>query len=97
MALCWSGIRDYVEVNHQDTKTPSSDLASWWSNLRGPVAIVGYWLKPGLTVWAFALLPDAGQVALRRDLESLYDQHNVATGGTTNIAAEYLDVFAARN
>ena len=55
-----------------------------------------YRLNYGPTLRAFAALSDTGQAALRRDLESLYDQHNVATDGTTSIAAEYLEVVAAR-
>jgi len=56
-----------------------------------------YRVNYGPTLRAFAALSDTGQAALRRDLESLYDQHNVATDGTTNIAAEYLEVVAARS
>ena len=51
----------------------------------------------GPTLRAFAALSDTGQAALRRDLESLYDQHNVATDGTTNTAAEYLELVAVRS
>jgi SAM-dependent methyltransferase len=56
-----------------------------------------YRVNYGPTLSAFAALSDTGQAALRRDLESLYGQHNVATDGTTNIAAEYLEVVAARS
>lgn len=56
-----------------------------------------YRVNYGPTLRAFAALSDTGQAALRRDLESLYEQHNVATDGTTNIAAEYLEVVAARS
>lgn len=56
-----------------------------------------YRVNYGPTLSAFAALSDTGQAALRRDLESLYDQHNVATDGTTNIAAEYLEVVATRS
>jgi SAM-dependent methyltransferase len=56
-----------------------------------------YRVNYGPTLRAFRALSDTGQTALRRDLESLYDQHNVSTDGTTNIAAEYLEVVAARS
>jgi SAM-dependent methyltransferase len=56
-----------------------------------------YRINYGPTLRAFAALSDHGQAALRRDLESLYGQHNVTTDGTTNIAAEYLEVVAARS
>ena len=55
-----------------------------------------YRVNYGPTLRAFATLSDTGQAALRRDLESLYDQHNVATDGTTSIAAEYPEVVALR-
>jgi ubiquinone/menaquinone biosynthesis C-methylase UbiE len=61
------------------------------------VTIEFYRINYGPTLRAFAALSDTGQAALRRDLESLYDQHNVATDGTTSIAAEYLEVVAARS
>lgn len=56
-----------------------------------------YRVNYGPTLRAFAALSDTGQAALRRDLESLYGEHNVATDGTTNIAAEYLEFVAARS
>jgi hypothetical protein len=33
---------------------------------------------------------------LRRDLETLWAQHNRATDGTTRVEAEYLEVVAVR-
>jgi hypothetical protein len=45
---------------------------------------------------AFNALDDAGQDALRRDLEQLWTEHNSATDGTTRYAAEYLKVVALR-
>jgi len=50
----------------------------------------------GPTQRAFAALDEAGQAALRRDLERLWTEHNYATDGTTRIAAEYLEVTATR-
>lgn len=55
-----------------------------------------YRINYGPTLRAFAALSDTGQAALRADLERLYDQKNVATDGTTKIAAEYLEVVATR-
>ena len=55
-----------------------------------------YRVNYGPTLRAFAALSETGQAALRRDLESLYDQHNIATDGTTSIAAEYLEAVALR-
>ena len=45
---------------------------------------------------AFNALDDAGQDALRRDLEQLWTEHNSATDGTTRYDAEYLEVVALR-
>lgn len=50
----------------------------------------------GPTQRAFAALDEAGQSALRRDLEQLWTEHNFATDGTTRIVAEYLEVRATR-
>ncbi|QIN77636.1 methyltransferase domain-containing protein [Rubrobacter marinus] len=45
---------------------------------------------------AFTALDDAGQTALRRDLEGLWTEHNLATDGTTRMDSEYLEVVATR-
>jgi hypothetical protein len=45
---------------------------------------------------AFSALDDAGQDALRRDLEQLWTEHNSATDGTTRYDSEYLEVVAVR-
>jgi SAM-dependent methyltransferase len=50
----------------------------------------------GPTQRAFAALDEAGQSALRRDLEQLWTEHNSATDGTTRILADYLEVRATR-
>lgn len=52
----------------------------------------------GPTQKAFAALDDSAQVALRRDLVELQTAHNIAkTTGTTEVAAEYLEVVATRS
>ncbi len=50
----------------------------------------------GPTNRAFTALDDAGQAALRRDLEQLWTEHNSDTDGTTSIESEYLEVVAVR-
>jgi len=50
----------------------------------------------GPTNRAFASLDADKQAALRRDLENLWSEHNLATDGTTHIESEYLDVQAIR-
>ncbi len=50
----------------------------------------------GPTQRAFAALDEAGQAALRHDLERLWTEHNLATDGSTRIAAEYLEISATR-
>ena len=52
----------------------------------------------GPTQRAFASLDVSAQEALRRDLVELQTTHNIAgTPGTTEAAAEYLEVVATRN
>ncbi|HVV01796.1 MAG TPA: SAM-dependent methyltransferase, partial [Verrucomicrobiae bacterium] len=51
----------------------------------------------GPTFRAFESLPESGQAALRKDLVELQTRHNVAkTPGTTEVAAEYLEVVATK-
>jgi ubiquinone/menaquinone biosynthesis C-methylase UbiE len=50
----------------------------------------------GPTQRAFAALDEAGQSALRRDLENLWTKHNIATDGATRIPCEYMEVVATR-
>ncbi len=51
----------------------------------------------GPTLKAFESLPASGQAALRRDLVDLQTRHNSSsTPGTTEVAAEYLEVVATR-
>jgi len=46
---------------------------------------------------AFAALDPEKQAALRRDLETLWAEHNSATEGTTSLESEYLEVIAIRH
>jgi len=50
----------------------------------------------GPTNRAFSALDEAGQDALRRDLEQLWAEHNSETDGTTRYDSEYLEVVAVR-
>lgn len=61
-----------------------------------PETVEFYRIHYGPTLRAFAGLSEAGQAALRRDLEDLYDLHNKNDDRTTSIAAEYLEVIATR-
>ncbi|MGE0127285.1 MAG: class I SAM-dependent methyltransferase [Blastocatellales bacterium] len=47
----------------------------------------------GPTLRAFAALDEDGQAGLRRDLTTLWSEHNRAMGGTTHVQAEYLEVI----
>lgn len=51
----------------------------------------------GPTNRAFAALDDAGQSALRQDLEQLWAGNNRARDGSTHVEAEYLEVLAIRS
>lgn len=50
----------------------------------------------GPTHKAFAALDEAGQAALQRDLQQLFEQNNRATDGSTRLDSEYLEVVATR-
>jgi SAM-dependent methyltransferase len=50
----------------------------------------------GPTLRAFATLDPDAQVALRRDLEQLWSEHNQAKDGTTQVESTYLEVIAIR-
>jgi hypothetical protein len=52
----------------------------------------------GPTQKAFSSLDTSAQAALRRDLVELQTVNNIATDpGTTEVAAEYLEVVATRS
>lgn len=50
----------------------------------------------GPTYKAFAALDAEGQAALRRDLEKLWADNNLAADGTTRVESEYLEITASR-
>ncbi|MFN8459611.1 MAG: methyltransferase domain-containing protein [Anaerolineae bacterium] len=50
----------------------------------------------GPTYKAFAALDEAGQAALRQDLEQLWAAHNLSGNGVTRVESEYLEVVATR-
>jgi len=60
-----------------------------------PAEVVDYfrhWYGP--TLRAFGTLDEAGSEGLRRELERLWTDHNLATDGTTRVVSEYLEVIA---
>jgi SAM-dependent methyltransferase len=63
---------------------PPADVVEFFRTYYGP------------SLKAFAALDPAKGAALRRDLESLWSEHNTATDGTTFVEAEYLEVTAIR-
>ncbi|PYS72446.1 MAG: SAM-dependent methyltransferase [Acidobacteria bacterium] len=50
----------------------------------------------GPTQKAFGALDESGQAALRKDLENHWTKHNRKTDGTTEVAAEFLEVVAEK-
>lgn len=59
---------------------------------------VQYWRDfYGPTHKAFAALDEKGQAELQRDLENLWEEHNLADDETTYVESEYLAVIAIRN
>lgn len=63
----------------------------------GPAEVVEHFRKYfGPTQKQFEMLDEAGQAAMRSDLEALWEQHNQATDGTTRVESEYLEVLARK-
>jgi SAM-dependent methyltransferase len=59
----------------------------------GPEQVVNeFRLWYGPTLRAFAMLEEAGRDSLRRDLETLWAEHNRVDDGTTRVESEYLEV-----
>ena len=62
-----------------------------------PVAVVEHFRNYyGPTQKAFGALDEAGQAALRADLEKLWTDNNRATDGTTEVESQYLEVMAVK-
>jgi hypothetical protein len=62
-----------------------------------PADIVEHFrLYYGPTQKAFGALDEAGQAALRQDLEQLWTKHNRVTDGSTEVESEYLEVIAVK-
>ena len=63
----------------------------------GVAETIEYWREfYGPTHKAFAALDAEGQAALRRDLENLWAENNLAKDGTTRVESEYLQITAVR-
>ena len=61
----------------------------------GPGEVVDYFrLWYGPTLRAFGTLDETGREGLRRELERLWTDHNLARNGTTRVVSEYLEVMA---
>jgi SAM-dependent methyltransferase len=59
---------------------------------------IEYWLEfYGPTHKACAALDQNGQASLRRDLERLWAENNLAADGTTYVESEYIEIKAVRN
>ena len=60
-----------------------------------PASVVNEFIQwYGPTLRAFATLDEAVRARLRRELETLWSEHNRATDGTTRVQSEYLEVNA---
>ena len=63
----------------------------------GPAEVVEHFRKYfGPTQKQFEMLDEAGQAALRADLEALWKENNQATDGSTQVESEYLEVKATK-
>lgn len=63
---------------------PPADVVEFFRTYYGP------------TQRAFGALDEAGQAALRKDLEQLWSDNNKATDGTTDVESEYVEVLGTR-
>jgi SAM-dependent methyltransferase len=64
----------------------------------GVAETIEFWREfYGPTHKAFASLDENGQAALRRDLEELWAENNLADDGTTRVESEYMEITAIRN
>jgi SAM-dependent methyltransferase len=92
-----------------DEKTVGERLIDGVSNLRmtrrnidfdfplSPEDVVEHFrIYYGPTQKAFGALDGDDQAALRKDLEKLWRENNVATDGSTKVVSEYLEVIAIR-
>ena len=59
-------------------------------------AVEQFFVYYGPALKAFQASDEGRKEALRRDLEQLWQAHNTATDGTTDVPAEYLKVLAVR-
>jgi len=63
----------------------------------GPKEVVGFFRQHfGPTQTTFARLDQTGQSELAARLETLWEEHNTASDGTTKVEAEFLEVRAIR-
>ncbi len=63
----------------------------------GPAKVVDFFIEYyGPTNRAYSTLSDAGKAAFHADLTELWTRNNIATDGTTRIAAEYIEVIGIR-
>ena len=63
----------------------------------GPAEVVEHFRRYfGPTQKAFESLDEAGQAALRADLERLWTEANRADDGTSRVGSEYLEVLATK-
>ena len=59
-----------------------------------PEVVETFRLYYGPTHRAFAALDEAGQAALRQELEQLWSTHNQSQNGVTQVESEYLEIIA---
>ena len=74
------------------TLTPRTITFEYPFSATETVNVFRRWYGP--TIRAFASLDDNGQRALQADLETLWNENNRATDGTTRVESEYLEVIA---
>jgi hypothetical protein len=79
-----SGLRCSLHMYNFDYPFPPDAVVEFFRDNYGPMTR------------AFATLDARGQAQLRSELVALWSAHNRATGNTTKVDAEYLEVVAIR-
>jgi hypothetical protein len=98
-AVLWGDettVRERLRAGLNDLQMTRRVYPSFKYPFAVPQVVEFYRQNYGPTRRAFAALDAGGQETLRHDLEQVFSAHNRATGDTTSLESEYLEVRAIR-
>ena len=98
-AFLWgdeAAVTERLEAHFTDITLTRKRYQSWHYPFASAQVVELFRSYYGPIKRAFDSLDDAGQAALRADLEKVFEAHNKATDGTTTLDGEYLDIYAIR-